>query len=234
MSGRQTRVDAIIREATFMTKPSLKVRPVSGLSVELSPPPRFARKSPGSGLNPSYYSTRSGILNATQPQVAGKLGGNNYIHILKLKKSRSVKRTDPTFTEPSSLLSAKSASLLSSLVTSPKGSPQRVFALPRSFETSAIECRCEDALPCSCGKRDLTTPPAKWLEDLTAKCTLMSLATKTCKQQLHSQSKYVRERLQLYTRETELALRSQRREASFLVRKRMHEVSRRLLANEFV
>lgn len=217
-----------------MTKPSPKVRPISGLSAELSPPPRFSRKPSGSGQSPSYYSARSGILNPTQPQCASKLGGNNYIHILKLKKCRSAKRTDPSLTEPSSLLSAKSASLLSSLVTSPKGSPQRVFALPRSFETSAIECRCEDALPCFCGKRDLAAPSAKWLEDLTAKCTLMSLATHNCKQQLQSQSKYIRERLQLYTRETDLALRSQRREASFLVRKRMHEVSRRLLANEFV
>lgn len=233
MSTRQNRVEAIIREATFMTKRSLKLHPVSGLQGEVSPT-RFARNPSSSGLNLTYYSTRSGILNATQPQTAEKLGGNNYIHILKLKKNRSAKRTDHAFTEPSSLFSAKSVSLLSSVVTSPKGSPQRTFVLPRSFETSAIQCRCDDLLPCSCGKRELVSSPAKWLEDITTKCKQMSIATKACKQQLHLQSKYVRERLQLYTRQTDLFLRSQQREANFLVRKRMHEVSRRLLSNEFV
>lgn len=216
-----------------MTKSSIKLRPVSGLQGEVSPT-RFARDPSASGLNLTYYSTRSGILNATRPQTAEKLGGNNYIHILKLKKNTSAKRTDRAFTEPSSVLSAKSVSLLSSLATSPKGSPQRTFVLPRSFETSAIQCRCDDFLPCSCGKRELENSPAKWLEDITSKCRQMSLATKACKQQLQLQSKYVRGRLQLYTRETDLALKSQQREANFLLRKRMHEVSRRLLSNEFV
>lgn len=232
MSDRQVRVEAIIREAVFMTKPSKQMRPVSGIAGELSPPPRFSRKTSASGLDETYYNTRSGVLNATQPVAPGKVRGNNYIHILRLKKLRAA---DHAFTEPSSLLSIKSAlSLASSRINSPLGSPARVFALPKSFESSAIECCCDPATRCTCGKRAFAPPPAKWLGDLTAKCKVMTETTKAYRAQIDRQKQYVQDRLRLFSREANLALRSQERDARFQVRRRMHEVSKRLLANEVV
>lgn len=245
MSDHRIRVEAILREAQFMTKHPKTGMPVSGLPMDYAFDPKFARKLLEGPQNDRSYTTRSGLLNPTQRKPS--TGGNVYCSILRQKKQASalislqssVLKDSELLSEPPSPLRPRTAasplskslscSLFNSRKNSPVASPGKTFVLPKVFSAVAIMCECEVGTPCSCGKRVLSAhEPEEWMAEIFRKCGAVSRATQLSKEQLHSEMKYMKERYQVCARQTSIAMKAQKRAEQFRVRQRMHEVSRRL------
>lgn len=200
------------------------------------------------------YNTRNGVLNTAI--LGKRPGGNGYCSILRQKQvvmeardretavdrrvreakveySPVLDRSSVSDLHPSFFLTAEKhySRLSPSLPTGSEVTASRV--VPVSFQHAAIRCACEVAAPCLCGKRGLRSNSSASLHlthekiaDILNTCDTIAKETVSTKTEMRQQLGVVRQRLNLYSRHTNLIIMGQQRAKYFNLRKKFQAATR--------
>jgi len=109
----------------------------------------------------------------------------------------------------------------------------KIRVVPTSFQHAAIRCACEVAAPCLCGKRELRSYSSaslnlthEKLADILSTCETIAKETTSTKAEMREQLGQVRQKLNLYSRHTNLIIMGQQRAKYFNLRKKFQVATR--------